>query len=350
MDGSENGIFKKTNPMKTFYSILVAILVSSGLTAQDTFSIIAADPVTGEIGSAGASCVTGVGSSGIIDIITDIIPGRGGVNSQAWVCIPNTNLQNAIAQMELGLNPQEIIDYLLLNDSCSSQNFDPEYRQYGIVDFDTSNNTVRTAGWTGSMADDYKEDRQGTTFSVQGNILLDQTVIDNMEANFNTTSGTLADKLMAAMQGANFAGADSRCLSNGTSSTTAYLLVFKADDDPNAPYLRLNVGQQVAGIEPIDLLQDLYDDFLGVEENELRDKFQLFPNPVHNDLTLSIDSSIDFNSFEIFSINGKNILESDGQTTKGLIHQINVSELDTGVYFLRVSSDQGETTFKFVKN
>ena len=187
--------------------------------------------------------------------------------------------------MELGMNPQEIIDYLLLNDSCSSQNFDPEYRQYGIVDFDTSNNTVRTAGWTGSMADDYKEDRQGTTFSVQGNILLDQTVIDNMEANFNATSGTLADKTYGGQCKVPISLAPiSRCLANGTSSTTAYLLVFRADDNPNDPYIRLNVGQQQAGVEPIDILQDLYDDLLSTQENDLSSKFQLFPNPAGHEI------------------------------------------------------------------
>ena len=82
--------------MKKLYILLFSFLTVFSLKAQDTFSIIAVDPVTKEIGSAGASCVQGVGPSGIIDIITDIIPGRGGVNSQAWVCIPNINLQNAI--------------------------------------------------------------------------------------------------------------------------------------------------------------------------------------------------------------------------------------------------------------
>ena len=71
---------------------------------------------------------------------------------------------------------------------------------------------MRTAGFTGNLADDYKEDRQGATYSIQGNILLNQSVIDNMEYNFLNTEGSLAEKLMAAMQGANFAGADSRCL------------------------------------------------------------------------------------------------------------------------------------------
>lgn len=334
--------------MKKIYSFLAALLLCGSLSAQDTFSIIAVDPATGEVGSAGASCVTGVGAGGIIDIITDIIPGKGGVNSQAWVCIPNTNLQNAILRMEEGLDPQEIIDWLLLNDSCSSQNFDPAFRQYGIADLDESNNP-RTAGWTGNMADDYKEDRQGSNFSVQGNILLDVSVIDNMEANFNNTAGTLADKLMAAMQGANFAGADSRCLANGTSSTTAYLLVYRADDDPNDPYLRLNVGQQAPGIEPIDILQDLYDNFLAVDDNELNNKLRLFPNPTDRELTLDVDPSIALTRLSIYDINGKNLFSQTDFGAQQLQQKIDVTQLPTGVFFLRVESDQGTTSIKFVK-
>jgi len=334
--------------MKLLYTLLLTILVTANLTAQDTFSIIAVDPLTGDIGSAGASCVTGIGPGGIIDIITDIIPGRGGVNSQAWVCIPNTNLQNAIAQMEAGSSPSEIIDYLLLNDSCSSQGFNPEYRQYGIVDLDGSGDP-RTAGWTGSLADDYKEDRQGTNFSVQGNILLNQTVIDNMEANFNSTAGTLADKLMAAMQGANFAGADSRCLASGTSSTTAYLLVYHADDAPNDPYLRLNVGQQASGIEPIDLLQDLYDNFLGVEENAIASKIQLYPNPATDRLSLMVDTAISSMTYELIDISGKKLITNNEESLNNKTLDINISGLNTGVYFLRVTTNLGDTTLKFIK-
>ena len=334
--------------MKKLYSLLATLLICGSLSAQDTFSIIAVDPATGEVGSAGASCVTGVGAGGIIDIITDIIPGKGGVNSQAWVCIPNTNLQNAILRMEEGLSPQEIIDWLLLNDSCSSQNFDPAFRQYGIADLDGGGNP-RTAGWTGNMADDYKEDRQASNFSVQGNILLDVSVIDNMEANFNNTAGTLADKLMAAMQGANFAGADSRCLANGTSSTTAYLLVYRADDEPNDPYLRLNVGQQAPGIEPIDILQDLYDNFLAVEDVELNNKLRLFPNPATNELTLNVDPSIVLNRLSIYDINGKQLFEQTAFGAQQIQQKISVAQLPSGVFFLTVESDQGTTSIKFVK-
>ncbi len=330
--------------MKNFYSFLGALLISFTVAAQDTFSIIAVDPVTGDIGSAGASCV----NISIIDIITDIIPARGGVNSQAWVCIPNINLENAIARMEEGLSPQEIIDWLLLNDACSSQNFNPEYRQYGIVDLD-GNGDPRTAGWTGSLADDYKEDRQGVNYSVQGNILLNVSVIDNMEANFNNTSGTLADKLMAAMQGANLPGADSRCLTAGTSSKTAYLLVYHADDDPNDPYLRLNVLPQPVGVEPIDLLQDLYDQFLTVEDNELKSKLRLFPNPATDELILRIDNSVVLKNLSIYDVNGKQVIQLDNFEVHDLQQKIDVSHLPGGIYFLRVVSEDGITSLKFVK-
>ena len=181
--------------------------------------------------------------------------------------------------MENGASPDEIIAYLLDNDSCNSQNFNPAFRQYGIADFNTSGEP-RTAGFTGDSTDDYKEDIQGPTYSVQGNILLNQTVLNNMQTNFNTASGTLADKLMAAMQGANFAGADSRCLARGTSSTSAYLLVYKADDDIDNPFLRLNIEEMPFGEEPIDSLQILYNQFLGANDLALKDKLKLYPNPV----------------------------------------------------------------------
>lgn len=331
--------------MKNNILLCLVALLSWAISAQDTFSIIAVDPDTGEIGSAGASCVTGVGAGGIIDIITDIIPGRGGVNSQAWVCIPNTNLNNAIDRMEEGFSPQEIIDWLYENDACASQNFNPEYRQYGIADFD-ENGDPRTAGFTGNSADDYKEDRQGVNYSIQGNILLDQSVIDNMEDGFNNTTGTLADKLMAAMQGANFAGADSRCLNDGTSSTTAYLLVYRPDDDPNDPYIRLNVGQQAAGIEPIDLLQDLYNQFLSTDENTLLTMIQVFPNPATTELNIQIDPSVFIRSYTIFDVNGKSIQTSN---TSSSMESINVSYLSQGLYFLQLKTSEGDVSIRFVK-
>jgi len=331
--------------MKKSTSLLIALLISTFCYSQDTFSIIAVDPDTGEVGSAGASCVTGIGAQGIIDIITDIIPGKGGVNSQAYVCIPNTNLQNAITRMQEGDSPSEIIDWLIGNDACGSQNFDPAFRQYGVADLD-DNGDPRTAGFSGVNTDDYKEDRQGATYSVQGNILLNQTVIDNMETNFTTTSGTLADKLMAALQGANFAGADARCLADGTSSTTAYLTVYRADDTPGNPYLRLNIGEQDPGIEPIDLLQEAYDQFLSVNERTLALGIQIYPNPSTETITFKKATTLQIDRVVIYDILGKVVQTEKGQD----IQEVGISQLVSGVYFAKVQAGNNTNTLRFIKN
>lgn len=327
-------------------NILLGIFLMFGLSlqAQDTFSIIALDPETGDIGSAGASCIN-LNNSNWDQWITDIIPGRGGVNSQAYVCIPNVNLENAIDRMSAGDSPQEIIDWLMLNDDCGSQNFNPEYRQYGIVDFDLAGDP-RSAGFTGSLTDDYKEDRQGLTYSIQGNILLDQSVIDQMEFNFNNTTGTLADRLMAAMQGANFPGADIRCLASGTSSRAAYMVVYHADDTPGDPYLRLVVPAQSPGIEPVDLLQDLYDDFttLGVGDQLSLNAISLWPNPATERINLEIPSDIILQGIEVRNVLGQK------QSIKLRENSFEVGHLPSGLYIMRIYTSEGKRILRFVKS
>ena len=327
-------------------NILLGILLMFGLSlqAQDTFSIIALDPETGDIGSAGASCIN-LNNSNWDQWITDIIPGRGGVNSQAYVCIPNVNLENAIDRMSAGDSPQEIIDWLMLNDDCGSQNFNPEYRQYGIVDFDLAGDP-RSAGFTGSLTDDYKEDRQGLTYSIQGNILLDQSVIDQMEFNFNNTTGTLADRLMAAMQGANFPGADIRCLASGTSSRAAYMVVYHADDTPGDPYLRLVVPAQSPGIEPVDLLQDLYDDFttLGVGDQLSLNAISLWPNPATERINLEIPSDIILQEIEVRNVLGQK------QSIELKENSFEVGHLPSGLYIMRIYTSEGKRILRFVKS
>ena len=340
--------------MKYLLRIVFAIFVFQTSQAQDTFSIVAVDPLTGEIGSAAASCVDGVTDPDFIDFLTRIIPNRGGIMSQALICVPNPNLANAATQMEAGLSPNEIIEYLLANDACSAGNFNPEERQYGIVDFDGQGGT-RAAGFTGSLNQSYAEHRLGPsltvkTYSIQGNILADVSVIDNMENNFNNTNGTLADKLMAALQGANFPGADSRCLSDGTSSKLAYLMVYRPDDDPADPYLRLSVPSQPAGVEPIDVLQSLYDNFLSLDENDFIEGIKIFPNPTKSVLTVEFGISQIPPKLSVLDIFGKKILGPETISITDQRYDLDTSNLQSGIYFLNVETPNSVKTFKFIKN
>ena len=229
--------------------------------SQDTFSIVAVDSITGEVGSAGASCIdnTGCGGCGGVVIISELLPGRGAINAQATVCIPNNNLQNGINWMGQGNSPSETLNLLLTLDACMFG--DTSTRQYGIADMD-SIGRPRSQGFTGKGAMDYKNHITGPNYSIQGNILLGQQILDSMEAGFLNTKGSLAHKLMAALQGANVAGADTRCLSEGVSSLSGFCRVARPEDTLGTYCMDLIVTETPFGVEPIDSVQVLFDAYM----------------------------------------------------------------------------------------
>ena len=223
----------------------IFILLSFNSYAQHTFSIVAVDTATGEVGSAGASCIDNS------LIISDLLPGKGAIHSQAlW---NNNNQQYAHTLMEKGYTPSQILDSLYASDADGA----PEDRQYGIADFD-DNDIPRTAGFTGTDNSDYKNHVTGYNYSIQGNILAGQHILDSMENRFLRATGTLAERLMYGLQGGNVAGADTRCLDNNTSSLSSFIRVALPSDTGDIFYLHLNVGSTPDSLEPIDSLQYLF--------------------------------------------------------------------------------------------
>jgi uncharacterized Ntn-hydrolase superfamily protein len=270
---------------KNIYWLILVILVSTQpniLNSQDTFSITAVDLATGNVGSAGASCVAGS------IILSDVHPGRGVIHTQASYLAANQNYARTL--MNMGLSPQQIIDSVVAHDAQNN----PTVRQYGITDNISGG---RTAGYTGINCINYKNHILGTTFTVQGNILLGPQILDSMVARFTNTQGTLADKLMAALQGAKVIGADTRCLSRGTSTISAFLRVAKSTDPPSGPYwLDLNVNNTQPFHDPIDSLQILYNNWLntGISNNQniYPEKFELYqnyPNPFNPSTVIKFD-------------------------------------------------------------
>jgi len=151
-----------------------------------------------------------------------------------------------------GKTPQQIIDLLVANDAEN----DSTIRQYGVVDL--NNGSPRSAAFTGSGCFDEKFHRTGPNYSIQGNILIDSSVVDSIESRFLSASGDLATRLMYALQGANMPGADSRCLNDGKSSLSSFIRVAKPTDT-DCFYLDLNVNSTPDNVEPIDSLQTLFD-------------------------------------------------------------------------------------------
>lgn len=242
---------------KTSFLGIILVCLSMLMQGQDTFSIVAVDSVTGEIGSAGASCVgysSGYPHGAIV--LSDVIPGIGAIHTQA-AYLPG-NQQYAHDLMMLGLSPQQIIDSLVVHDAGGNN----KTRQYGIVDY--NNGHPRAASYTGINCQNYKNDTNNIYYSIQGNILLGQLVIDSMQTRFLNTSGTLADRLMAALQGAKMIGADTRCAVHNSSSLSSFIRVARPADPADSLYLDLYMAysQNFSGIvpvDPIDSLQTLYD-------------------------------------------------------------------------------------------
>ncbi|TDJ55067.1 MAG: DUF1028 domain-containing protein [Ignavibacteria bacterium] len=236
---------------KNVFSILLLnlylFLYSPGIMPQDTFSIVAVDTVTGEIGSAGASCVGPIGGVGAF-ILSDVIEQVGAIHTQASYLSANQNYAHSL--MLLGLSPQQIIDSLVANDVQNN----PTIRQYGIVDL-TRNG--ESAAFTGIDCLDYKGHVTGNGYAIQGNILLGEIIIDTMRTIFLNTQGPLADRLMKTLEAAKIIGADTRCASRSTSSQSSFIKVVRIGDGGN-PYLQEIVPDSPVGVDPIDLLREQF--------------------------------------------------------------------------------------------
>lgn len=330
--------------MKVIFSAIFLITSIPLVFSQDTFSIVAVDSITGEVGSAGASCVDLIGFPGMTDhFLSELFPGVGGINSQASYSASNQS--NARTRMNLGDTPAEIIDWLEANDVSGT----PETRQYGIVRL--VDESPQTAGYSGAETFAYSNHISGLNYAIQGNILLGAAVLDSMEARFLRAEGDLACKLMAAMQGANMVGADTRCAENGTSSLFAFLKVAQPDDDFGAPSFVVSVRTADGdGIEPIDSLQRLFDAEHSCAVTGGLDEFypenvafKLYPNPANEVLNLMVNDNLTY-TVEILNMSGQVMLVEEGNT-----QIIDISGLDKGTYSLRLVHPTGVFLQKFTK-
>jgi len=320
--------------MKKLSHFILLILCAFAINAQDTFSIVAVDPETGEVGSAGASCVALANFNLPPDFLGVLFPGEGAINTQAYY-IPN-NQNNATTRFQTGDSPQEIIDWLVNNDIQST----PAFRQYGVVRL--IDDMPYSAAHTGTSTDDYKGDLTGPTYSIQGNILLGPEILDSMEANFLNTQGSLAEKLMAALQGANVVGADSRCTDNGTSSLFAFLKVAQPGDTFGEPSLVLGVDfADNTGIEPIDSLQVLFNEVFPPTSNKEINLIEanVFPVPAKDEVFIELDLKEEL-QVKIYDLSGQLVL-SQAITTN--ITKIEQEQLGSeSVYIYSLISEQGQ--------
>jgi uncharacterized Ntn-hydrolase superfamily protein len=222
--------------------ITLALLIVSSFpsVALATWSVVAVDQRTGEVVIASATCVAqsrfavGFSAKGLMDIQAVVVPGKGVAAAQASVDRTRTNQELIHNQIENGTDPTEIIRML---------QEDPEIarRQFGIVDL-----RGRHAGYSGagngavSLHSTGQVSGEPIFYAIQGNILAAETVVDQAVFALQAASGSLTDRVMAAMEAADTNGGDRRCdcnteprpeaPCNGKTAHVAYILQAHADD------------------------------------------------------------------------------------------------------------------------
>lgn len=140
-----------------------------------------------------------------MDIQAVVVPGVGVAAAQAGVDATRANQRLIYQELQKGTDPKEIIEKLRSDPNIAR-------RQFAIVDLQG-----RMAGLSGENNRAVSLDRQdrvdGTAiaFSIQGNILRSEEVVTAAVDAFKRARGTLADRVMAAMEMADAKGGDSRC-------------------------------------------------------------------------------------------------------------------------------------------
>jgi uncharacterized Ntn-hydrolase superfamily protein len=195
--------------MRRFVFALIVMLIAIPAVAIEppahTYSIVARDAETGELGVAVQSHWFSVGSD-----VTWAEAGVGAIATQSF--INPAYGPRGLELMKSGLSAEQALEALVLVDEGR------DVRQVAFVD---SNGKV--AAHTGAKCIEAAGHHVGDGYSVQANMMLNDKVVPAMSKAYESTEGDLADRLMAALEAAQAVGGDIR------GKQSAAMLIVKAE-------------------------------------------------------------------------------------------------------------------------
>ena len=166
-----------------------------------TFSIVALDPATGDLGVAVQSKFLAVGA-----VVPWVSAGIGAVATQSFANVRYG--PEGLALMGAGLSAQQALDQLTAHDALRDQ------RQAGLVDAHGGSATFSGRGclaWAGG--------RTGSGWAAQGNILAGAAVVDGLADTYLAGGLPFPELLVACLAAADAAGGDRR----GRESAAVYI-------------------------------------------------------------------------------------------------------------------------------
>ena len=213
-----------------------------------TYSIVARDSLTGELGVAVQSHWFSVGTA-----VSWAEAGVGAVATQSFV---NKSFGiRGLALLKSGLTAQQALDSLLAADAAR------EVRQVAIVD-----NKGNVAVHTGKNCIVYADHIKGAQFSVQSNMMRTDKVSAAMAAAYKGAKGPLAQRLLAALVAAEAAGGDIR------GRQSAALLIVPAQSS-GAPWdertVDLRVDDHAAPLQELSRLYTVHTAYQYMNEGDI---------------------------------------------------------------------------------
>ncbi len=233
--------------MKNIYLIIFCLAFSFEAISQlnrpndplaHTYSIVARDAKPGEMAVAVQSHWFSVG--------TAVSWGEAGVGVVATQSFTNKSFGlRGLAMLKEGLSPQEAMDSLLNHDDGKA------FRQVAILD-----TKGRVATHTGAKCIDEAGHANGDNFSVQANMMLNDTVVPAMEEAWKKHSDLpLAERMVKVLEAAQAQGGDIR----GKQSAALLLVKAEASDEPwNDRVLDLRVDDHQNPVQELNRLVKVY--------------------------------------------------------------------------------------------
>jgi len=202
---------------------------------RGTYSIVARDPATGELGVAVQSHWFSVGP-----IVPWARPGVGAVATQANV--EASYGPHALDLIEAGASAEQALTELLAKDPGAHG------RQVAVIDA-----RGRTANHTGNQCMAFAGHTTGEQVSCQANIMANEQVWGAMLSAFESTSGPLAGRLVSALDAAEAGGGDAR------GRQSAAILVVPANGEAWETSVSLRVEDHPEPLKEIHRLLRLHD-------------------------------------------------------------------------------------------
>jgi len=262
---------QSTRPLRLLLLPFLALSLLCG-PVWATWSIVAVDPRTGEVGVASATCLANFNLKRGTPVVW-VGAGAGAAQS----LVDNTGGNRRIIRDGLrdGQTPQEILDELVFGAGTQ-----PGQRQYGVASF-AGPAVTYTGGAAGLAATGVAGTVDGIHYAIQGNVLTDDAVVFAAEAAFVASKSDLGERLLEAMEAARVLGGDGRCScapndptgcgappeSFEFSAYVAYLIVARIGDENDEVcdftgcargdyYLDINVVGNQNNIDPVFRLRN----------------------------------------------------------------------------------------------